>query len=111
MLHPALEGSPDHALFRRDYTGANGLFGVVLRRASKRQVAAFLDALRLFGLGFSWGGFESLAVNCDPQLRRTAAPLALPGPLLRLHVGLEDPEDLSADLDRGFAALAGAAAG
>ena len=106
VLHPALEASPDHALFRRDYTGANGLFGVVLQPASKRQVAAFLDALRLFGLGFSWGGFESLAVNCDPQLRRTAAPARLAGPLLRLHVGLEDQDDLTADLERGFDALA-----
>ena len=109
VLHPGLEGSPDHALFQRDYTGANGLFGLVLRPASKRRVHALLDALRLFGLGFSWGGFESLAVHCDPQLRRTAAPLALPGPLLRLHVGLEDPDDLTADLQRGFAALAAAA--
>ena len=109
VLHPALESSPDHALWRREYTGANGLFGVVLKPASKRQVAALLDALRLFGLGFSWGGFESLAVNGDPQLRRTAAPLALPGPLLRLHVGLEDPDDLVADLERGFATLAAAA--
>ncbi len=109
VLHPALEDSPDHALFRRDYTGANGLFGLVLRPASKRQVHAFLDALRLFGLGFSWGGFESLAVHCDPQLRRTAAPAGLPGPLLRLHVGLEDADDLTADLERGFAALVAAA--
>ena len=80
----------------------------MLKPASRRRVAAFLDALRLFGLGFSWGGFESLAVNCDPQLRRTAAPAALAGPLLRLHVGLEDPQDLTADLERGFAALAAA---
>ncbi len=105
VLHPALEGSPDHALWRRDYAGACGLFGLVLRPASTRAVNAFLDALRLFGLGFSWGGFESLAVSCDPQLRRTAAPGALAGPLLRLHVGLEDPDDLTADLERGFAAM------
>jgi cystathionine beta-lyase len=105
VLHPALAASPDHALWRRDFAGANGLFGLVLRPASKRQVHAFLDALRLFGLGFSWGGFESLAVHGDPQLRRTAAPADLPGPLLRLHVGLEDPRDLIADLEHGLAAL------
>ena len=108
VLHPALEESPDNVLFTREFSGANGLFGVVLRPAPERAVAALLDALRLFGLGFSWGGFESLAVNGDPQLRRTAAPSALAGPLLRLHVGLEDPDDLIADLERGLVALASA---
>ena len=109
VLHPALETSPDHALWRRDFSGSNGLFGVVLRPASRRAVEAMLDALRLFGLGFSWGAYESLAIWCDPQLKRTASSPRLPGPLLRLHVGLEDPEDLTADLERGFAALATAA--
>lgn len=105
VLHPALEASPDHALWRREYTGAHGLFGLVLRPASKRQVAAFLDALRLFGLGFSWGGFESLAIHCEPQMKRALGAPQLGGPLLRLHVGLEDAADLIADLERGFAAV------
>ncbi len=108
VLHPALEDSPDHLLWRRDCTGANGLFGVVLRPASRHAVEAFLDALRLFGLGFSWGGHESLAIWCDPQLKRTASSAKLEGPLLRLHVGLEDPADLVDDLRRGFAVLAAA---
>ncbi len=108
VLHPALETSPDHALWTRDFTGANGLFGVVLNPAPVERARAMLDALRLFGLGFSWGGYESLIVLYDARVPRTAAPLTLPGPLLRLHVGLEDPADLIADLERGFAALAAA---
>lgn len=106
VLHPALETSPDHALWRRDFAGANGLFGFVLHPGPERGVLAFLDALRLFGLGFSWGGYESLALHCDPQLKRTAGGARLPGLLMRLHVGLEDPADLIADLAGGFAALA-----
>ena len=108
VLHPALPSSPDHALWRRDFTGACGLFGVVLQPSPRAAVHAFLDALHLFGLGFSWGGFESLAVHCDPQLRRTASRPDLPGPLLRLHVGLEAVPDLLDDLDRGLAAWRGA---
>ena len=109
VLHPALETSPDHALWKRDFTGANGLFGVVLKPVAVARARAMLDALRLFGLGFSWGGYESLAVLYDARLPRTAQPLTFEGPLLRLHVGLEDPADLIADLERGFAALAGGA--
>jgi cystathionine beta-lyase len=108
VLHPALPRSPDHAIWRRDYTGACGLFGVVLKPASARAVDAFLDALSLFGLGFSWGGFESLATSCDSQLRQRHYQARLEGPLLRIHVGLEDPADLIADLKRGFEALASA---
>ncbi len=104
VLHPALPASPDHRLWRRDFSGACGLFGVVLQPSSADAVRALLDELQLFGLGFSWGGFESLAVNCDPQLKRTATPPRLAGPLLRLHVGLEAVGDLTADLDRGLAA-------
>ncbi len=106
VLHPALPSFPDHALWARDFTGACGLFGFVLRPAPEPAVNAFLDALKLFGLGFSWGGFESLAISCDPQLhvRRFAADYG--GPLIRLHVGLEDPEDLIADLRRGLDAYA-----
>ena len=104
VLHPALPSSPDHALWRRDFTGACGLFGVVLQPGPPAATAALLDALELFGLGFSWGGFESLAVSCDAQLKRTARPLHLGGSLLRLHVGLEAPGDLIADLQRALAA-------
>lgn len=106
VLHPALPGARGHELWRRDYSGAAGLFGFVLKPASEQAVAAFLDHLALFGLGFSWGGFESLAIHCDPQLEvRRAAP-ALGGPLIRLNIGLEDPADLIADLRTGLDALA-----
>ena len=105
VLHPALPRSPDHALWRRDYTGACGLFGVVLEPAPARAVDALLDSLTLFGLGFSWGGFESLATSCGPQLRQRHYPQYFDGPLLRLHVGLETPADLIADLQRGLEAF------
>lgn len=105
ILHPALPGAPDHALWRRDYAGACGLFSLVLRPAPEAAVDALLNALTLFGLGFSWGGFESLAIACDPQLRQRRAPPALGGPLVRLHVGLEEPADLIDDLSRGLAAF------
>ena len=97
VLCPALQGAPGHDLWRRDFKGLNGLFGVVLEPGPPSAVEAFIDSLRLFGLGFSWGGFESLAIHCDPQLKRDFEP-ALGGPLIRLHVGLEDPADLIADL-------------
>ena len=106
VLHPALPGARGHELWARDYAGACGLFGFVLRPAPEKAVHAFLDALTLFGLGFSWGGHESLAIHCDPQ--RQSNDFA--GPLMRLHVGLEAPEDLIADLRRGldvFSARAG----
>jgi cystathionine beta-lyase len=102
VLHPAFEDSPDHARWKRDYAGACGLFGVVLRPASERAVNRFLDALSLFRLGFSWGGFESLAISDGRQLRRRQFPSELGGPLIRLHVGLEDPDDLIADLRTGL---------
>jgi cystathionine beta-lyase len=107
VLHPALESDPGHALWKRDFTGACGLFGLVLKPAPDKAVHAFLDALQLFGLGFSWGGYESLAIHCDPQLKNRGAAVKLEGPLLRLHIGLESPADLIADLERGFAALNG----
>lgn len=106
ILHPALPGCPDHDLWRRDFSGACGLFGVVLKPAPEAAVNAFLDALTVFGLGFSWGGFESLAIACDPQLtvRRHARDYG--GPLVRLHIGLEATDDLIADLRRGLDAYA-----
>jgi cystathionine beta-lyase len=102
VLCPALPSSPDHALWRRDYNGICGLFGLVLKPGATAAVHAFLNALHLFGLGFSWGGFESLAIACDPQIKRTAKPWAAAGPLIRLHVGLESPADLIADLRAGL---------
>jgi cysteine-S-conjugate beta-lyase len=107
VLHPALESHPDHSLFARDFSGPAGLFSIVLKPASETQVAAILDGLHLFGLGFSWGGYESLIIPCDPQLKRTATQWRAPGPLLRLSIGLEHPADLIEDLERGFARLAG----
>jgi cystathionine beta-lyase len=112
VLHPALPGSPDQALFARDFTGPNGLFSLELAPAPARAVNVLLDALELFGLGFSWGGFESLAIPCDPQLTfaRSVEPWSAAGPVVRLHVGLEDPADLIADLRRGLDAFAAAQA-
>ena len=109
VLHPALPGSTGHEVWARDFCGASGLFGVVLEPAPQAAVNALLDALQLFGLGFSWGGFESLAIYSDPQLKRRKYPPDHGGPLLRLHVGLEDPADLIADLERGLAAFRGEA--
>jgi cystathionine beta-lyase len=106
VLYPALEGDPGHELWKRDFSGASGVFSFVLQASPVKQVNAFLDALNLFGLGFSYGGFESLAIYCDPQLKRTAARPRLGGPLIRLSIGLEDPADLIADLEQAFGALA-----
>ena len=105
VLHPALEDDPGHALWKRDFSGSSGLFGIVLKPSPTKQVHAFLDALKLFGLGFSYGGFESLVIHCDPQLQRTATRPAFGGPLIRLSVGLEDPADLIADLDQALKQL------
>jgi cystathionine beta-lyase len=104
ILHPALAGDPGHALWRRDYTGAASIFGVVMKGGSEAATHALMSALALFGLGYSWGGFESLITHETGQLAFRRPPPALEGELLRLHVGLEDPADLIADLDRGLAA-------
>ncbi len=108
VIHPALPGARDHELWKRDYKGACGLFAFVLQPAPERAVNAFLDALELFGLGFSWGGFESLAISCDPQLGKRKSAPKFAGPLMRLHIGLEHPDDLMADLRKGFAAFTAA---
>ena len=105
VLYPALESDPGHALWRRDFSGAASLFGVVLKPVRWEAVAALIDALELFGIGSSWGGFESLAIRADPSRVRTATRWNPGGPLIRLHIGLEDPDDLLADLERGFAQL------
>jgi cysteine-S-conjugate beta-lyase len=111
VLYPALPEDPGHALWKRDFLGASGLFGVVLQPAAKTAVYAFIDALDLFGIGASWGGFESLIQPTTPARIRTATRWEAEGPTLRLHIGLEDPRDLIEDLERGFHALRSAAAG
>ena len=108
VLHPALESCPGHAVWRRDFSGASGLFSIVFKPVAQSAVNAFLDELRLFGIGASWGGFESLAIPFDCSSIRTATKWLPGGPTVRLHIGLEDVEDLTADLERGFAALAAA---
>ena len=103
ILHPGLEGDPGHALWKRDFSGACGLFGVILKPVSEAAVAAFVDGLQHFGIGYSWGGFESLIVPA--HIRRTAKAFAAEGPVLRIHAGLEDAGDLIADLEKGLARL------
>jgi cystathionine beta-lyase len=105
VLYPALPEDPGHALWKRDFSGASGLFSAVLKPRPKAALAAMLDGMRLFGLGASWGGYESLILPVNPELARTARPWAAAGPVVRLHVGLEDPADLIADLEQGFARL------
>jgi cystathionine beta-lyase len=105
VLHPALENNPGHAIWKRDFTGASGLFSVVLQPRPQKAVDALLDAVTLFGMGYSWGGFESLVIPFDCEPYRTATKWAPGGPALRLHIGLENVDDLKADLARGFAAF------
>jgi cystathionine beta-lyase len=105
VLHPALPDFPAHALWKRDFSGSNGLFGVVLKPALDAD--RLIDTLELFGTGVSWGGYESLASPGDQQIARRALPQDLGGSLVRLHVGLEAPADLIADLRRGLDALHG----
>jgi len=105
VLHPALESDPGHAIWKRDFTGASGLFSIVLKPAPQKAVDALLNAVRLFGMGYSWGGFESLIIPFDCAPYRTATRWAPGGPALRLHIGLENVDDLKADLERGFAAF------
>ena len=105
VIHPALPDHPGHALWQRDYSGSSGLFSIVLKPASEAAVAAFIDGLELFGIGYSWGGYESLALPFDCTAVRTATRFSPGGPTVRFSVGLEDIEDLKADLDRGFSRL------
>jgi cysteine-S-conjugate beta-lyase len=106
VVHPALASHPGHALWQRDYTGACGLFSIVLKPTPQSAVFAFIDALTLFGIGASWGGFESLVIPFDCSRIRTATRWAPGGPTVRFHIGLEDVEDLIADIEHGFAAMA-----
>ena len=105
VLHPALPSHPGHALWARDFTGASGLFSFVLAGGDEAARAALIDTLDLFGIGYSWGGFESLALPVDPARYRTATTPAFAGPLIRLQIGLEDADDLIADLSRGLDAF------
>lgn len=109
VLHPALPSCPGHAIFKRDFKGPSGMFSIILDVTGDRQVAAFLNNLGLFGMGYSWGGFESLAVPFDCTRFRTATTYAPGGRGIRFSIGLEDPDDLIADLDRGLAAMHAAA--
>jgi len=102
VLHPALSDDPGHALWKRDFLGASGLFSFRLKQAPKEAIAAFMDDLELFGMGYSWGGYESLVIYADPSHYRTATKWDNTNPLIRLHIGLEDTDDLIADLSAGF---------
>jgi cystathionine beta-lyase len=106
VLHPALESDPGHAIWRRDFLGASSLFSFVFKPVPEVAVDAFLDQLKLFGMGASWGGYESLATPFDCTSFRTATRWEPGGPAVRLHIGLEDVDDLTGDLERGFAAMA-----
>ncbi len=105
VIHPGLPSDPGHTLWKRDFTGATGLFSIVLKPVAHERLAAMLDGLSLFGMGYSWGGFESLILPFDPSDYRSATKWQAEGPALRLHIGLEDVDDLKADLDAGFARL------
>lgn len=106
VLHPALPGSPGHALWLRDFTGASSLFGVVFRpEFDANAVDAMVDALAVFGIGESWGGYESLALPSNPTITRTFPSSRFEGPACRFHIGLEDPDELIADLEGGLAVL------
>jgi cystathionine beta-lyase len=106
VIHPGLPSDPGHTIWKRDFTGASGLFSVVLKPVAHDRLATMLDGLSLFGMGYSWGGFESLILPFDPREYRSATKWQAEGPALRLHIGLEDVDDLKADLDAGFARLA-----
>ncbi|MCO5092965.1 cystathionine beta-lyase [Bosea sp. (in: a-proteobacteria)] len=108
VLHPALPGAPGHAIWKRDFTGASSLFSFELKPASMKAVGAMLDGLTLFGIGASWGGYESLVLPFDCRDYRTATAPGFEGPTIRIHIGLEDIEDLKADLAAGFERLSAA---
>jgi cysteine-S-conjugate beta-lyase len=102
VLHPALPGDPGHEIWRRDFSGTSGLFGFVLKPCSREQLKALIEPMKLFKIGYSWGGFESLITSGDPSRARSATKWVGPGPLVRVHAGLEHPDDLIADLFAAF---------
>ncbi len=108
VLHPAFKTCPGHALWKRDFTGSTGLFSVVLKPVPQEAIKAFFDGLSVFGMGFSWGGYESLCIHSKPENNRTATTWDKEGPLLRFHAGLEDVSDLLTDLEKGFTLMAAA---
>ncbi len=102
VLHPAFEDCPGHDLWERDFAGSSGLFSIILKGGTYPDTAAMVDRMRLFKMGFSWGGYESLILPADPSHNRTAVPWAADGPLLRIHIGLEGTDDLIQDLEAGL---------
>jgi cystathionine beta-lyase len=102
VYHPALPGHPDHALFTRDFSGAGSLFAIRIRPGPRAALAAMMDGLRLFAMGYSWGGYESLCIPVNPARVRTAVPWTAPGQVLRLHVGFEGFGELKSDLADGL---------
>ncbi|OYW43815.1 MAG: cystathionine beta-lyase [Rhizobiales bacterium 35-66-30] len=105
VLHPALESDPGHAIWKRDFKGSSGLFSAILKPVSDQALAAFFDALVHFGMGYSWGGYESLIIAFDCTSYRTATRWHAEGPAIRLHIGLENTTDLMADLEQAFAKM------
>ena len=105
VIHPAIKGCPGHAVWKRDFTGASGLFGAVMKPVEPAAVKVFFNALKIFGMGFSWGGYESLCLHVHPERNRTATEWNEDGPTFRFHAGLEDLDDLTNDLEAAFAAM------
>jgi len=105
VIHPAREDHPQHHIWKRDFSGASGLFSIILKPCPDKALAAMVDDLTLFGIGSSWGGYESLVIPFDPTSYRTATQWKAEGPALRFHIGLENVDDLKADLDAGFKRL------
>jgi cystathionine beta-lyase len=102
VYHPALPDNQDHPIWKRDFSGAGSLFAFRLADAPRSAIAAMLDHMSLFAMGYSWGGFESLCIPFDPRRARTAAPFTAPGNMFRIHVGFEGMDDLKADLAAGL---------